>query len=214
LGVTVASGAFVAGNHAGLIYNEWPLMGGRFIPQDIKDPTLVPAWRNFFEHSTLVQFQHRCLAYTSFFSVSLLWHCGRRLLRRGALPVTARLPLNALFGVACAQVALGITTLLTIVPVSLGSAHQAGAITLLTTALWLHHSIRAPTATVAATAAPRSVKAGASVIAGLALLSAVPPTASTTSNHFTQPILPTTNKSRPNTAFAYPNPRRSTASQQ
>lgn len=43
-----------------------------------------------------------------------------------------------------AQVTLGISTLLTYVPVSLGSAHQAGALTLFTVMLMLLHSLRRP----------------------------------------------------------------------
>jgi cytochrome c oxidase assembly protein subunit 15 len=43
------------------------------------------------------------------------------------------------------QVTLGVTTLLTYVPVSLGSAHQAGALTLFSVALALMYSVkRAP----------------------------------------------------------------------
>lgn len=42
----------------------------------------------------------------------------------------------------CSQVALGITTLMTHVPASLGSAHQAGALTLFSLVLALIHSLR------------------------------------------------------------------------
>jgi heme A synthase len=42
----------------------------------------------------------------------------------------------------CVQVSLGITTLMTYVPVSLGSAHQAGALTLFSVAVALLHSVR------------------------------------------------------------------------
>lgn len=42
------------------------------------------------------------------------------------------------------QVTLGITTLLSYVPVSLGSAHQAGALTLLTLMILLNHTLRRP----------------------------------------------------------------------
>ena len=42
------------------------------------------------------------------------------------------------------QVALGVTTLLTYVPVSLGSAHQANALALFSVALALLHSLRRP----------------------------------------------------------------------
>jgi hypothetical protein len=41
-------------------------------------------------------------------------------------------------------VTLGISTLLTYVPVSLGAAHQAGALTLFTVVLGLLHSLRRP----------------------------------------------------------------------
>lgn len=43
------------------------------------------------------------------------------------------------------QVTLGISTLLLYVPVSLGSAHQAGALTLFTVVLTLLHTLRKPT---------------------------------------------------------------------
>lgn len=42
------------------------------------------------------------------------------------------------------QVTLGISTLLSYVPVSLGTAHQAGALTLLTFMLLLNHTLRRP----------------------------------------------------------------------
>jgi len=47
------------------------------------------------------------------------------------------------------QVTLGISTLLTYVPVSLGSAHQAGALTLFTVMLMLLHTLRRPKAALA-----------------------------------------------------------------
>ena len=52
-GLTVFSGGFVAGNHAGLAYSDWPYMGGQLIPNDIWDDKL--GWRNFFENIPTVQ---------------------------------------------------------------------------------------------------------------------------------------------------------------
>lgn len=47
---TAVSGAFVAGNRAGLVYNEFPFMGNGFIPDDIRHPELESQpWRNCFE---------------------------------------------------------------------------------------------------------------------------------------------------------------------
>lgn len=57
--VTVVSGAFVAGLGAGFIYNEFPLMGGRWIPEEIFDKE--PILRNFTENMATVQFDHRVL---------------------------------------------------------------------------------------------------------------------------------------------------------
>src|SRR6185312_2983987 len=54
-------GALVAGLHAGLIYNTWPDMNGRFLPED---PLFSqPWWINFFQNPGLAQFDHRIGAY-------------------------------------------------------------------------------------------------------------------------------------------------------
>jgi cytochrome c oxidase assembly protein subunit 15 len=74
--VTAMSGAFVAGLDAGLLYNEFPYMGGQLVPP--KDELLNPAyatkadksdlwWRNVLENPTTVQFDHRVLVRILFF---------------------------------------------------------------------------------------------------------------------------------------------------
>jgi cytochrome c oxidase assembly protein subunit 15 len=45
--VQIYLGALVAGLHAGLSYNTWPLMDGAVVPGDLL--VVEPAWRNFFE---------------------------------------------------------------------------------------------------------------------------------------------------------------------
>lgn len=77
-------------------------------------------------------------ATSTFTAVSALFLYSRNL----PLPPQARLGVNLLMGVACCQVGLGIATLLYMVPVSLGTAHQAGSLTLLTSALYLMHSLK------------------------------------------------------------------------
>jgi len=135
LALTVASGAFVAGNQAGLCYNEFPLMGGRLIPQDIVNPALRPAWRNLFENSTTVQFDHRWLGTFTATLISGLWVVSRQ----GPKPV--RVAASALAAMAAVQVSLGISTLLLYVPIPLAAAHQAGSLTLFSIALVLRHLI-------------------------------------------------------------------------
>ena len=68
--LTIPAGAFVAGLDAGLLYNEFPLMGGRLAPPADELFSAAYAkkedgsdvwWRNIFENPTTVQFNHRCL---------------------------------------------------------------------------------------------------------------------------------------------------------
>jgi heme a synthase len=139
IGVTALSGGFVAGNDAGRAFNDWPFYAGRWVPQGIWNQAL--GWRNFFEHTPLVQFDHRTLAYSSLAAVA--WTLAKwRPFRHGLPPAVNRGA--ALLGLAAAgQVTLGVATLMTYVPVSLGVAHQGGAIVLWTAALAFRHALRA-----------------------------------------------------------------------
>ncbi|KAH8989335.1 electron transfer protein 1 [Lactarius hatsudake] len=101
--------AFVAGLDAGLVYNEFPLMGGRLAPplDELLSPSYADAadggkgtWRNLFENPTTVQFDHRA--------------------------------------------ALGISTLLYLVPVPLAATHQAGSVALLSVVLHVLLALRRP----------------------------------------------------------------------
>lgn len=57
--LTALSGAFVAGMDAGLIYNTFPKMANKWIPDDIL--AMSPVLKNFTENPTTVQFDHRIL---------------------------------------------------------------------------------------------------------------------------------------------------------
>lgn len=137
VGVTAVSGAFVAGLHAGLCYNTWPDMNGEMFPSEY---FALPGLRNLFENSAAAQFNHRTLALTTLFTMAGFWRYGTQL---PALHPSSRLLLHALMATTCAQVGLGIATLLSHVPVSLGTAHQAGALTLFSLMLGLLYSLRA-----------------------------------------------------------------------
>eukprot|EP00939_MAST-03C_sp_MAST-3C-sp1_P001328 g1328.t1 len=137
---TVVAGAFVAGNDAGRAYNTFPLMNGEFFPSE--GWKMSPWWRNVFENSALVQWNHRMLGLTTggaIFSTLLYARSGSVWPLLGS---TSRIAIGAFAGVAACQISLGITALLYYVPVEIGSAHQVGALTLWTTALVLAHSLR------------------------------------------------------------------------
>eukprot|EP01133_Synstelium_polycarpum_P003817 gene3817-4405_t len=138
--VTAMSGAFVAGLDAGLVHNTFPKMSGEWVPHDLINPRVQPAWKNMFEHDVTVQFQHRILAtitYGTILGLTAVAYRGRR-----ALTPRARMAAYSLAVMGTAQVILGISTLLTFVPVSLGASHQAGSLTLLSVAIWLLHELK------------------------------------------------------------------------
>jgi cytochrome c oxidase assembly protein subunit 15 len=134
--LTIAAGGLVAGTHAGLIYNTFPLMDGALLPPDYF--RLHPPYLNWFENVAAIQFDHRALALATAALISLVWAAGLRT----ALPRPARFALHALLAVVALQVGLGIATLLLVVPIPLAAAHQTVAVLLLTAAIVLRHTLR------------------------------------------------------------------------
>ena len=134
--LTILAGGFVAGTRAGLTYNTFPLMDGRLVPEGYAQ--LRPFVLNWFENIAAVQFDHRLLAVATFVVMSLVWAAGWR----AVLPRSARVALHGLVAIALLQVALGVTTLVFVVPLPLAAAHQAGAVLLLTAAIVFRHTLR------------------------------------------------------------------------
>lgn len=132
------TGAFVAGTKAGHIYNTFPLMEGVWVPDGLL--AMQPVWRNFFENSMTIQFVHRCLAYIVGFSVLALFLYGRK--RIEAWPIlNYSKELTVVLMLVICQIAFGIVALLNQVPVLWGALHQATAVALLTSLLFLLHKI-------------------------------------------------------------------------
>jgi cytochrome c oxidase assembly protein subunit 15 len=136
--LTVLAGGFVAGLRAGKIYNEFPLMGDGLIPPDYRDAALgfLP---NMFENPAAAQFDHRLIAITTVLVVLGFWARAMMLVKSGP----TRTLISAFALMALIQMTLGISTVLLVVPVWLAALHQAGAVTLLTLALWSAHRLRA-----------------------------------------------------------------------
>lgn len=122
-------GALVAGLRAGYAYNTWPLIDGALIPKSDHLLFQTPLWRNFFENILTVQFDHRMVGYLVF--IGVLVHALdvlRNEKGRGRIGALALVAASAL------QIALGIATLLLVVPLPLALLHQAGAMLVLTVA--------------------------------------------------------------------------------
>lgn len=144
---TAMSGGLVAGLDAGLIYNQFPKMGEGWTPpkselfSDFYSHTSDKSdvwWRNPLENPSLVQLDHRILATTTFTSVMGLWaYTAFSPVVRRMLPPTCKRGMHGVVGFVGLQVALGITTLLYLVPLPLASAHQAGSLALLSSVIIL-----------------------------------------------------------------------------
>jgi cytochrome c oxidase assembly protein subunit 15 len=125
--VQIALGGLVAGSKAGFTFNTWPLMDGALVPSSTTLFAGTPVWENFVDNVALVQFNHRIGAYILF--AFALWQVLN--LRRSAPGSGAAKRATAIAGLVLAQSALGIVTLLLVVPLWAGLAHQALGFTVL-----------------------------------------------------------------------------------
>ena len=122
-------GALVAGLHAGLIYNTWPLIDGSLVPQTSQLLFERPWWRNFFENALTVQFVHRMVAY-------LLWIAAVAHAIDVARTARGRLASSLTLAAAVTlQAALGIVVLLNQAPIGLALLHQGMAVAVLAIAV-------------------------------------------------------------------------------
>ena len=123
-------GALVAGLDAGLVFNTWPEIDGALIPSAERLWFETPAWRNLFENTLTVQFNHRMVAYLLWI-VAVLHAVDVVRSRAGAA-------LNGALALACLmtlQAGIGIITLLHQTPLPLALLHQATGILVLTVAV-------------------------------------------------------------------------------
>ncbi|KAG7462460.1 hypothetical protein MATL_G00185070 [Megalops atlanticus] len=134
--LTALSGAFVAGLDAGLVYNSFPKMGERWLPDDLL--AFSPTLKNFFENPTTVQFDHRILGIGTVTAITGLFLYSRKM----GLPQRAKIAISCLTAMAYLQVGLGVSTLLLYVPTPLAATHQSGSLALLTLAIWVLTELR------------------------------------------------------------------------
>ncbi|WP_048647634.1 COX15/CtaA family protein [Nitratireductor soli] len=115
-------GGLVAGLRAGMTFNTWPLMDGALVPGGLF--TQHPALINFFENPKTVQFMHRLGAYLVL--ALTIWHAARVLRAEPGSPHARRAILFVILVVL--QAAVGIATLLMVVPIGWALLHQGMAL--------------------------------------------------------------------------------------
>ncbi|MDI7774858.1 COX15/CtaA family protein [Asticcacaulis sp. EMRT-3] len=114
-------GALVAGNQAGLVYNDWPLMNGHILPPVDWSRGVMMA---FLHDQGLVQFVHRCnayllLIYATIFAVILGRQCNEDKLKVVATTLST---------LVWVQATLGVATLVSVVALGFALTHQIVAV--------------------------------------------------------------------------------------
>ncbi len=132
IAVEFALGGLVAGLHGGLVYNDFPLMNGDWVAPDVF--ATQPWWRAIGEDPGTAQFMHRLGAgLIALLVVALAWRAWRSQVLQGRTAV--------LLAALLLQIALGISTLMLVVPLPLAVMHQAGAVLLLSATLFFLHGL-------------------------------------------------------------------------
>ena len=119
--VQVLLGALVAGNQAGLVFNDWPMFAGRLLPQGYAGPTL---WATLAHSQGAVQLHHRLAAYLV---VAAAVAVGVGAWRSRYLPQGSKTLAAGLAALVLLQAGLGVATLMLRVPLGLGVLHQLTA---------------------------------------------------------------------------------------
>lgn len=128
-------GGLVAGNDAGRLYTDWPMMGGRFVPPFDLGAGL---WRALLHDPALVQFNHRIGAYLLLIGATAM--AGKAFVDR--MPDGVRIGAAVTAGLIWLQAIAGVITVLNASPLGLGMVHQTGALLCLMAATWVAWRIR------------------------------------------------------------------------
>ena len=116
--LTVIYGAFMAGLDAGLSFNTWPLMGDRFIPENLF--FMEEKFYGVFDNTVFIHFFHRLLAYFSIFVLVIIVIKFINIIDN---PVQKK-HLLIISLLVFLQIIFGIFVVLSGVQVALGSIHQ------------------------------------------------------------------------------------------
>lgn len=130
IAIQIIFGALVAGLHAGLIYNTFPLMGGKLVPDDI---IAVSGNGSLFSHPVFIQFCHRLIGIMVLvFSMHLYYTSIKN-------KITDFIPLaiHSFIFVVVMQFVLGVLTLINNVPIFFAAAHQFNSLLLFTNLLYI-----------------------------------------------------------------------------
>ena len=131
--LTIISGSFMAGTDSGKSFNTFPLMNEQIFPDGYYLNEY--GWKNIFENTIAINFNHRWLAIFTFIFISsiILLLINKNNYNKFSL----LLVLIVLF----IQILLGVLTLIYAVPLNFAILHQTNATLLLASMLFAYHRL-------------------------------------------------------------------------
>ncbi|PPR45251.1 MAG: Heme A synthase [Alphaproteobacteria bacterium MarineAlpha5_Bin8] len=128
--ITIISGAFMAGTHAGNSFNTFPFMNGKLIPEGyyINEYKFL----NIFENTIAINFNHRWLASFTFLYIFIINLYLFIISKNNNIKFALMLVIIFI----SVQFLLGILTLIYNVPILLASMHQTNSVILLASMLY------------------------------------------------------------------------------
>ena len=116
--------------------NTWPLMYGRLVPKGLLT-AMEPWWINLLESPPAVHYVHRWFAFVVLIVAFLLY----RLVKNRQLPQLVQKSTLWLIVLVIVQISFGISVIWFQVPLVLALTHQAIAISLLLTMIFMVHRL-------------------------------------------------------------------------
>jgi cytochrome c oxidase assembly protein subunit 15 len=145
--VMALSGGLMAGTRAGYAYDTFPTLNGELLPSGLLQGS--PWYRNLLDNPATIQFLHRSLAGLVVAAILVqAWQLrGTRSWRLPAAPPIAvaaraarqrlRVAVRLMLCALSVQASLGIATVVSGVPLPLAALHQAGAVALFASTIWV-----------------------------------------------------------------------------
>lgn len=136
--IQIAYGGFTSGLKAGYLSDTWPLISGKLVPPDLLSQ-LQPAIANVINNPMTVLFIHRWWAFGVLIVVGVVYW----IVHSREMPTDVEIAVNLSVVLVLIQIVLGISILISHVQIGIALLHQANALALFVTTIYLLHRLRA-----------------------------------------------------------------------
>ncbi len=136
--IQIAYGGFTSGLKAGYLSDTWPLISGKLVPPNLLSQ-FQPAIANVINNPMTVLFIHRWWAFGVLIVVGVVYW----IVHSREMPMDVEMAVNLIVALVLIQIVLGISILISHVQIGIALLHQANALALFVTTIYLLHRLRA-----------------------------------------------------------------------